>query len=89
MGHHHTLPPDLCARLDRAASWRLDPAAAEDESDGASADEGGSGDDDEQPGGSSEGDGSSAVLDAREQRRIDRAAARAGRAAALRVRLEG
>ena len=54
-----------------------------------SANEGGSGDDDEQPGGSSEADGSSAVLDAREQRHIDRAAARQGRAAALRVRLEG
>ena len=75
-----SLPTDLCDRLDRAASRRLDPAAAEDERDGASADEGGSGDDDEQPGGSSEGDGSSAVHSAREQRRIDRAAARAGRA---------
>ena len=85
----YSLPADLCTRLDRAASRRHDPAGAEDEGDDVSANEGGSGDDDEQPGGSSEADGSSAVLDAREQRHIDRAAARQGRAAALRVRLEG
>ena len=84
----YSLPADLCTRLDRAARRRLDPAEDEGGNDSA-ADEGGGDDDDEQPSSSSGGDGSSAVCDAREQRRMDRAAANEGRAAALRVRLEG
>ena len=84
----YSLPADLCTRLDRAARRRLDPAEDEGGNDSA-ADEGGGDDDDEQPSSSSGGDGSSAVRDAREQRRMDRAAANEGHAAALRVRLEG